>query len=280
MIPPMLCAVNRRFVYLLVLTASSLAGSQEFKLPDTPQLLHRAPGPSDRFPAKWYTRTGDGTDVIPAPVLDRPYEATVETMTPDQSPSGKPLPRFEYGFQARDRFGRTRSETHNGQMGVGEHVVPTEVVIVSDPVSHCDFDWIQPMTGDVMLPGTRTAEVFCRPQTLRYQDWNLAEDILATIVDGITTSGDTITQTEHLAPLQIDGLAVTRLRVTNNSHTEKGDMKRWSAETWYSPDLKEIIRMSDEESGYRALTDIRRDDPDPKLFYPPQGYEIMLRAPR
>jgi hypothetical protein len=276
----MLCAVNRRFVYLLVLAASSLASSQEFKLPDTPQLLHRASGPSDRFPAKWYTRTGDGTDVISAPVLDKPYKATVETMMHDQSPSDGPLPRIEHGFQARDRFGRTRSETPNGQMTIGEHVVPTEIVIVSDPVSHCDFDWIQPTTNNVMLPGTLTAEVFCRPQTLRYQDWNLAEDLLATIVDGITTSGDTTTQTEHLAPLQIDGLAVARLRVTNSYRTEKGDMKRWSAETWYSPDLKEIIRMSDEESGYTALTNIRRDDPDPKLFYPPEGYEIMLRAPR
>lgn len=276
----MLCAVNRRFVYLLVLTASSLASSQEFKLPDTPQLLHVAPGPSERFPAKWYPRTGDGTDVIPAPVLDNPYQATVETMMHDQSPSEGALPRIEHGFQARDRFGRTRSETHNGQMGVGEHVVQTEVVIVSDPVSHCDFDWIQPTTNDGKLPGTRTAEVFCRPQTLRYQDSNLVEHILATIVDGITTSGDTTTQTEHLAPLQIDGLAVTRIRVTNSYRTEKGDMKRWSGETWYSPDLKEIIRMSDEESGYRALTDIRRDDPDPKLFYPPEGYEIILRAHR
>jgi hypothetical protein len=165
-------------------------------------------------------------------------------------------------------------------MTVEGHQVPTEVVIVSDPVSHCNFNWTQPMTDDVLLPELRIAMVSCGPQTIRYKDLNLAEVILATVVDGTTTIGDTTTQTEHLASLQIDGLAVTRLRVTKSYRTEKGDTKRWSAETWYSPDLKEIIRMSDEENGYRALTDIRRDDPDPKQFYPPEGYEIMLKVPR
>jgi hypothetical protein len=272
------CTITCRSLYLLVFAASSLAISQELKLPDTPETLHIAPAPSDRFPAKWYPRMGDGTDVGIAPVLGKPFEATVESMTPYLSPSGERLQQIERGFKARDRFGRTRSETHNGTTMIDGHIVQTEAVIVSDPVSHCNFNWTQPMTDDVMLPGMRIAMVTCGPQTLRYKDLNVFEDILNATVDGITTSGNTTTEIEHLAPMQINGLAVNRLRVTNSYRAEQVGVKRWSVETWYSPYLKEVIRSGDSEDGYESLTDIRRDDPDPKLFYPPDGYKIMLQA--
>lgn len=274
----MLCRASRRFVYLTLLTTSSLATSQELKLPDTPEIVHIAPAPSDRFPAKWYPRVGDGTDVLPAPVIGKPYKATIETMTPYRSLAGESLRQITRGFQARDRFGRTRSETLSGGMEVGGHMVPTETVIVSDPVSHCAFQWIQ--FNDGMPLEKPVAMVTCGPQTLRYQDLKLLENFPGTAEDGITTSGDTTTKIEHLAPLQMDGIAVIRLRISNSRRAESGNVTRWASETWYSLDLDEIIRLGDEENGYTALINIRRDDPDPKLFYPPDGYDIEVTAQR
>ncbi len=276
----MLCRVIRRFAYLLLLTASSLATSQELKLPDTPQILHVAPAPSDRFPAKWYTTIGDGTDVFPAPVMNEPHQATVEEMAPSRTLSGESLRHITRGFQARDRFGRTRRQMLSGGMTVGGQTVPTEVVIVSDPVSHCEFEWTQVISDEAMPPEMRGAIVTCGPQTLRYKDLNLLRGPLESAPDGITTSGGTPTKIEHLAPLQMDGLAVNRMRVTNSHRADNGDATRWSIETWYSLDLEEIIRIGDEENGYPDLVDIRRDDPEPKLFYPPDGYDIELKAQR
>lgn len=99
---------------------------QEVKLPDTPELLHLAPPPSDRFPAKWYPRVGDGTDVLPGPVLDLPYTATIETVHPYHSPTGETLKQVTKGFQARDRLGRTRAETVTGGMEIEGQMVKTK----------------------------------------------------------------------------------------------------------------------------------------------------------
>ena len=273
-------AATRRSIYLLAVTAGLLARAQEVKVPDTPEILHIAPAPSDRFPAKWYPRVGDGTDVVPAPVLDKPYTAIVQTVSHYQSPSGEPMRQVTRGFQARDRFGRIRTETSNGGMTIRGQMAATKVVIVSDPVSHCQFHWTE-LTTDAVLPAEdRLAFVTCGPQTLRYKEMDLFESIVESIPEGTSTHGDTTTKTEHLAPLQIDGITVNRLRVTNSSRNEQGQDKQWTGETWYSPDLKEVIRTGDEENGYTALTEIHRRDPEPKLFYPPDGYHIEVQPAR
>lgn len=126
----------------------------------------------------------------------------------------------------------------------------------------------------------RVAFVTCAPRTLRYKEVDLLEIVLDAATDGTVTQGDTTTTTEHLAPLQIDGLKITRLRVTNTRIDEHGQPKKQTDETWYSPELKELIRLGSEQDDYEGLTDIRRKDPDPKLFYPPDGYDIQLQPPR
>jgi hypothetical protein len=54
-------------------------------------------------------------------------------------------------------------------------------------------------------------------------------------------------------------------------------------EIWYSADLKELVEMRQipdpkfAQAGVLTdfqLTDIRRTEPDPALFYPPPGYDI------
>lgn len=269
---------THRLAYLLLLTGSSWTLAQELKLPDTPEQMHIAPPPSDRFPAKWYLSVGDGTDVVPAPVLDRPFTAAVETVTPYQSPIGENLQHITKGFQARDRLGRLRRDSENGAMTVEGQMVKTKVVLVSDPVSHCEFQWTQLTTDVEMPPDMRVAFVTCGPQTLRYKDLDLFASLLDTGNDGTNTRGDTTTKIEHLVPLQIDGLTVIRRRVSNTRLDEHGQVKKWAAETWYSPELREVFRLGTEEDGYEGLTEIRRKDPDPNLFYPPNGYRIELKT--
>ena len=124
------------------------------------------------------------------------------------------------------------------------------------------------------------AFVTCGPQTLRYKELDIFAIIVDTATDGTITHGDTTTKTEHLAPLQIAGLTVNRLRITNWRTNEQGQGKEKATETWYSPELKEDIRIGDEDGGYISLTNILRIDPDSKLFYPPDGFHIELQPAR
>lgn len=273
-------ATVRQLAYMLILTASSLALSQELKLHETPEQLHTAPQPSDRFPARWYPGVGEGIDVEPAPVLDRPYTAEVETVRPTQLPTGETLRYVTKGFQARDHLGRSRSDSENGGMTIEDQELKTKIVIVSDPVSHCQFHWTQLTTDKEMPPEMRVAFVTCGPLTLRYKDLDLLGSLLDTSLDGTITRGDTTTKTEHLVPVLIDGLAVQRLRVSKAIFDEHGQVKKWSHETWYAPELREIIRMGTEKDDYTGLIKIDRRDPDPKLFYPPDGYRIELQQIR
>ncbi len=253
--------------------------AQEMKVPDTPETLHLAPEPSDRFPAAWYPKVGDGTNVGLAPVLDEPYTAVVETVTVSMLPSGKPGQRVELGFKARDRFGRTRSETVSSGMMLSGNDVRIKTVLVSDPVSHCQFHWQESTTDFVLPTEMRVAFVTCGPRTIRYKDLNLQERIFNT-PDGTVQRGDTTITTEHLAPVPLDGITVQRVRVTHSRRDEQGEEERGTKETWYSPELKEVIRMGDEGSAYEGMKDIRRVDPEPKLFYPPGGYRIEVQAGR
>ena len=202
-------AAIRQLIYLL-LSVSSLASAQELKIPDTPEVLNIAPPPSDRFPATWYPKVGDGTDVLPAPVVGKLYVATVETVNPYQGLAGEPLLQITHGFHARDRFGRERTEAINGGMTINGQNIPTKSITVSDPVSHCQFNWTQ-LTVDVTSPADKhLAFVTCNPQTLRYKDIDSSAVVFNTLADGMTTHGDTITKTEHLPPLRPKTLLPTR----------------------------------------------------------------------
>lgn len=265
-------AATCRLLCLLV-TLNLVASAQERKAPEAAEILNIAPPPSDRFPAKWYPRVGDGTDVLQAPVVGKPYTAILETVSLDPSPSGELARRVTRDFGARDRFGRTRSENVPGTWRVDGEDVPIKRVTIFDPVSHCEFTWTEPTPDRGAVQELRVAFVTCHPLTLRYKEFDLFAT-LDTDADGTNTHGDTTTQTEHLPPLQIDGVSVIRLRVTNSVTDEKGQVKKWSREIWYSPDLKEFVRLGLGEGGSMALTDIRQLDPDPKLFYPPAGYSI------
>jgi hypothetical protein len=273
----MLFVTTRQLTFALLMVANCSAVSQSLKIPDTPEELHLASPPSDRFPAKWYSRVGDGTDVVPAPVLDRPYTATAGMVVP---PTGETLNHQTTDFEARDHLGRTRRDAESGGLTMGEEMIKIKTILVSDPVSHCQFHWMQ-ATTDVELPADmRVAYVTCGPQTLRYKKLDLFTILMNSTPDGTSTHGDTVTKVEHLGPITIDGLSIIRVRVSNSRIDEQGHEKKWSVETWYSPEIKEVVRQGSDELGYSGLIKIQRKDPDPKLFYPPDNYRIELQRSR
>lgn len=271
----MLC-IPRQLTFILLLGASLSLSSQQIKPPDTPAVLDIT-HPSEHFPEKWYPRIGDGTDILPAPVLDRAYTAIVESITPDPTSPGQAPRHVILGLQMRDPRGRTRSESEDGGMTIERKTLKTKLVTVYDPVAHCQFHWTEFVERVEMPPEERVAIVNCGPQTLRYQAFNAFASILESSVDGTTTRGDTETTTEHLPPLQFDGLVIQRLRVSNQRTDEHSVTKTWTAETWYSPELKEIVRLGTIEQGYSGLIEIHRGNPDPNLFYPPDSYRIEQR---
>ena len=137
------------------------------------------------------------------------------------------------------------------------------------------------MTAVEMPPDMRVALVTCRPQTLLYKEDNILEAVLESVSEGVTHNGDTTTKAEHLAPIQMDSLTIKRLRVTNTTIDVHGQTKEWLTETWYSPELREVVRMGTEmgteDDGYTGLSNIQLKDPDPNLFYPPDDFRIELQ---
>ena len=208
-----------------------------------------APVPSEQFPAKWYPEAGKKIKVAMAPVVGKPYTAVRETVSVRKSESGEPERRVTLGFQTRDRFGRERSEFQNGAWEVDGQTVPTKIVSASDPVSHCNFEWTELVTNAPGSTEWKLAFVTCLPQALLYKEFDLIRLQTDLNDDGTRTHGDTTTWSEHLASVQIDGVKVDRLRVTNSSTDYKGLAKKWSTETWYPLDLQALIRLGDEESG-------------------------------
>ncbi len=272
----MLLSAARRLACMLLIVSCS-ACAQKLEVPNTPEKLHLAPPPCDHFPAKWYPRVDDARDVVPAPVIDHPYTAFSGLITPQTDDT---LRQQSDSFQARDRLGRTRSDSESGGSTLGEQQVRMKTVVVSDPVSHCDFEWLQPMADVGMPPDMRVASVTCRPLTLLYKDVDILKLAMEDMPEGIRHDGGNTTKIEHLAPMKSSGITISRLRVSNSWIDEQGQMKNSSAETWYSLELREIVRSGNEKNGYTGLKNIQLTDPDPKLFYPPDGYRIELRAPR
>ena len=264
----------------IVLTAAALenAAAQDLRSLDLHEYVHRAPDPSDKFPASWYPADQSGEkNETPGPITGLPYTAVSVETSRSKSANGKVNENVARSPQARDSFGRTRSESKSGGMGLPDgSSADIYTVLVSDPVSHCNFSWdeARPDSPD----NSHVANVTCAPQTLKYADGLTMERIMEQVPLGQTKHGDTDTVVERLPSLRIDGITVERQRVTNTYTGQPGKSITTVGENWYSPDLKEIIRLVDSDSDM-LLTAIHRVEPDPKLFYPPVGYRIQVTLP-
>ena len=262
-----------------VLTTAALvsAAAQDSRSLNLHEYVHTAPNPSDRFPASWYPADQSaGMNETPGPVTGLPYTAISVETSRSKSAHGEVSENVTRNPQARDSLGRTRSESKNGGLGLADgSFVETYEVIVSDPVSHCNFFWTEarpnPPDND-----SHVANVTCAPQTLKYADGLTMVKVIEETPVGGTKHGDTDTLVERLPPLHIDGITVERQRVTNTYTGQPGKPTTSVSENWYSPDLNEVIRLGESDGTGIMLTDIRRVEPDPKLFYPPAGYRIQV----
>jgi hypothetical protein len=243
----------------------------------TPTITNVAPAPSARFPASWYPPDSDVTDTM-APQTDAPYTATLVT-TSHAKISGQIKAFSTSTFQARDSAGRERRETEMPRPDGHGGAITAHEVTVSDPVSHCNFRWMEPWVA----PGKPSAIVTCMPRTLRYTNQNIWKDA---IVDKPTEtrSSDTVYLAEPLGKRMFAGLEALGVQKTvTRTDAQTGKVQKLAMQLWYSPGLKELIQMKqiiDPTDAQPAplpdvtLTDIHRTEPDPALFYPPVTYEI------
>lgn len=88
------------------------------------------------------------------------------------------------------------------------------------------------------------------------------------------------TKSEKLEDKQIDGYKVSGTRRVTTIQSNKGaEPVTVVTETWYSSDLKSplLVTHDDPRSARRTvmrITNIRRGDPDPRMFQVPSGYAV------
>jgi hypothetical protein len=238
-----------------------------------------APAPSARFPASWYPPDSDVTYSIAAPT-DAPYTATLVTTTRYIDPStGQTKTITQNTLQARDAAGRQRNETEEPRPDAHGKIVMAHEVTISDPVSHCNFHWIEPW----LARGKPTAIVTCMPRTLHYTNQNIWADALVSEPQEIQEV-NTVFRSEPLGKKHFGDLeAVGVLRTKTQTNPQSGKIQKLVTETWYSPELKELLEMkvvpipdADQASHIPdfELTNIHRTELDPSFFYPPAGYDI------
>jgi hypothetical protein len=87
---------------------------------------------------------------------------------------------------------------------------------------------------------------------------------------------------EILTPQYINGVYSEGMRTVHTFRLEGEASNRVievTNEMWISPDLRIIVRHihDDPRTGKEdtEVTDIVRGDPDPTLFQPPEGYDVM-----
>jgi hypothetical protein len=228
-----------------------------------------APGPSVRFPAAWYPPDNDVTSTM-APVKGAPYEARV-VMSSEQY--GK-VPVEQATLQARDATGRTRTESSMGPRTTQDgRQVQVREVSISDPVSHCSFQWEEPW-GAAGMP---RATVQCMPRTVHFNEQSMWSSVASIKPGEEHPSPDETDQTEAIGGRTFDGIrAVGFRRVRILKSPDPKQTQTIESEVWTAPEMKEIVAIYVKgPGGYGIeLRDIKLREPDPKLFYPPANYKI------
>ena len=229
-----------------------------------------APAPSARFPAAWYPPDSDVTYTM-APVKGAPDEARM-VMSSEQY--GK-APVEQATLQARDSAGRTRTESSMGPRTTqdGRQVEAREVGI-SDPVTHCRFQWMEPW----VYKSAPTATVQCMTRTLHYNGRPLWSSAASMKPGEEHPSPDETDQTEAIGERTFDGVRAVgfrRVRIIKNPDPKQA--QTIESEVWTAPEMKEIVAIYVKgPGGYGIeLRDIKLREPDPKLFYPPANYKIV-----
>jgi hypothetical protein len=152
--------------------------------------------------------------------------------------------------------------------------VEVREVSVSDPVTHCSFQWEEPWI--VVAKSAPTATVQCMPRTVHFSEQSMWS--VASMKPGEEhPSPNETDQTEAIGERTFDGVrAVGFRRVRTIKNPDPKQSQVIEAEMWSAPEMKEIVAIYVKgPGGYGIeLRDIKLREPDPKLFYPPANYRI------
>jgi hypothetical protein len=262
--------------WLLVFCLVAASGRAQVS---APVLTDVAPPPSSRFPANWYPADNDVTYTAAAQ-RGAPYTATLVTTWRLRDPDGMTKTLEHSGLQARDGAGRKREEMEMPRPDDHGGVITAHEVSVNDPVSHCSFRWMEPWVA----PGPPRAMVNCMPRTLHYTEQNIYADAIASQPEQLISAQDSSDRSEPLGTRRIEGFEATGVRHTRTGTAAPNGTVVLTTEIWYSQQLQELLELRqtlepETQPGEGPLPDfkltqIRRGEPDEKLFYPPEGYKI------
>lgn len=251
-----------------------------------PVLIDTAPMLPDRFPASWYPTEDNVTHTLTVE-KNLPYTATV-VITDQYESDGKVITHKTSTLLARDSAGRRREEVESGgRVDAQGQMIPTRAITVTDPVSHCDFRWVEP-TIESEKP---VALVKCLPRTVRYINQNTWADAWKSLFVKETkeqhAANGSALLSESLGTRTFGDAHAEGLRTTaTNTDLQTGQVHRAVTEAWYASDINELVQLTFvDESGsgflhnnqipYIELTNIKRVEPASTLFYPPEGFEIQ-----
>jgi hypothetical protein len=219
------------FVFCLV------AASGRAQVP-APVLTDVAPPPSSRFPASWYPADNDVT-YTSAAQQGAPYTATLVMTWRLLESDGMTRTLVQSGLQARDGSGRKREEMAMSRPDEQGGGITAHEVSVNDPVSHCNFRWMEPWVA----PGPPRAMVTCMPRTLHFTEQNIYADAIASQPQQLISAPDSSDRSEPLGTRLIEGFEATGVRRTRTGTAAPSGSVVLTTEIWYSQELQELLEL-------------------------------------
>jgi hypothetical protein len=191
----------------------------------------------------------------------------------------------------RDSQGRTRTERQMQipQMGSANHPELPTMINIMDPVAHVHYSFnTQSKTVnrlEMAPPTPRGGAVLFNQngqpiQSIAAPTQGRMSAPIRTDVQGDASRPQRTS--EKLDPQTIDGIAVEGRRITTTYPAGSvGNDREFvtTDEVWTSSELGVVIlsKNNDPRNGEHTqkLSNISRDEPDPSLFQPPAGYEVV-----
>jgi hypothetical protein len=230
--------------------------------------------PSARFPAEWYPKQGGSTT---APVAGAPYSATWTMTATVLDSEGKPIGTSVWRtLKWRDSAGRIRDEELLSEIPNTIANIPNEITAV-DTVQHCQFTWGAPELREQ----DREAAVNCNSLEEDRGEDDLAREMTDPKPEIRHEQLGTMARTTTITPLgrrTMHGLEAVGIRSDTTDVDAGGKLQDTTeGEIWWSPELYESLLTTvktHQTIVTMELSGVRREEPDPGLFYPPEGYHI------
>lgn len=212
----------------------------------------------------------------PAALTGAPYTATRKTTRVQTLANGTTVTHVTTVKEARDSQGRTYREEHFDTPAADQQ--PMIHYVVFDPVARTMMNWSSREQTVTLnhLPEPR--------QNPRVQNRIAQAPRLTT--PPVSRLNQSNFQIEDLGTKNIEGVEAVGRRTTRTipAGQEGNDQPiTITHESWTSPELRVTIQENDDDprSGTTTmeLTDIDRNEPDPRLFQAPEGYTVREIEP-